>query len=180
MKFETRGDLLMKKTLALILAAMFILLAFAACGGEKTDDKDKTTKAGENTTAAAVQGVKIETDKFSMVVPDGWEKMDVDGGFQLYKMSGEIVEVHFRGFNQGATHAKLQVEGQAKAYSGTEAKEIELLGKTFWNTTITVNNVPQVFNACIEDGVMISVKYGGPNLDTNPDYMKIVNSVEWK
>lgn len=168
----------MKKTLALILAAMFILFAFAACGGE-TDEKDKTTKAGD-TTAAAVQGTKIETAKFSMVVPDGWEKMDVDGGYQLYKMSGEIVEVHFRGFNQGETHAKLQVEGQAKSFSGSEAKEIDLLGKKFWNTTYTANGVKQVFNACIEDGVMISVKYGGPNLDTNPDYMKIVNSVVWK
>ncbi len=166
----------MKKNLALILAAMFILFTFGACGGEKND---KTTKAGE-TTAASIDGTKAETAKFSIIIPTGWEKMDVDGGFQLYKMSGEIVEVHFRGFNQGDTHAKLQVEGQVKAYGGTEAKEIELLGKKFWNTTYTANGVKQVYNACIEGGIMISVKYGGPNLDTNPDYMKIVNSVVWK
>jgi len=167
----------MKKTLALILAAMFILFAFAACGGEKDD---KATKAGDTTMAAAVDGTKIETAKFSIVVPKGWEKMDVEGGFQLYKASGEMVQVSFAGFNQGETHAKLQVEGQVKAYGGTPAKESDLLGKKFWNTTFTTNGVKQVFNACIEDGVMISVKYGGPNLDTNADYMKIVNSIVWK
>lgn len=166
----------MKKTLALIFAVTMLMLTFAGCGG---NTEDKTTKADE-TTAAAVDGTKIETDKFSIVVPDGWEKMDVDGGFQIYKASGEVVQVSFAGFNQGETHAKLQVEGQVKTYGGTPATEIELLGKTFWNTTYTANGVKQVFNACIEDGVMISVKYGGPNLDTNPEYMDIVNSIIWK
>ncbi len=167
----------MKKSIALIVAILICVLTFTSCS-DKTDD-EKTTKAGDTTTVA-LSGTKVETDDFSLLVPDGWEQMDVDGGFQLYKMSGEVVEVHFRDFNQGDTHAKLQVEGQVKAYGGTQAKEIDLLGKKFWNTTYTANNVEQVFNACIEDGVMISVKYGGPNLDTNPEYMEIVNSVIWK
>lgn len=168
----------MKRTLAIILAALIALVAFSACG--KEDGGDKTTKAGETTTEAAIQGVKVETDKFSIVVPDGWEKMDVEGGFQLYKMSGEVVEVHFRGFNQGADHAKLQVENMQKNYNGTAVKEIELLGKKFWNTTYTAADVPQVLNACIEDGVMISIKYAGKDLETNPVFMDIVNSIVWK
>lgn len=168
----------MKKSIALIVVILICVLTLTSCS-DKTDD-EKSTKAGDTTTVA-LSSNKVEAEKFSLLVPDGWEKMDVDGGFQLYKQSGEIVEVHFRGFNQGETHAKLQVEQQAKSYDGTPAKEIDLLGEKFWNTRYTLNGVDQVFNARIDNGgVMISIKYGGPNLDSNAEYMTIVNSIEFK
>ncbi|NLX93353.1 MAG: hypothetical protein GXZ02_05750 [Clostridiales bacterium] len=168
----------MKKSIALIVAILICVLTLTSCS-DKTDD-EKSTKAGDTTTVA-LSGTKVETEKFSLLVPDGWEKMDVDGGLQLYKMSGEVVEVHFRGFNQGETHAKLQVEQQAKSYDGTPAKEIDLLGEKFWSTRYTLNGVDQVLNASMDDeGIMISIKYGGPKLDTNPGYMTIVNSIEFK
>lgn len=183
----------MKRSLSLVFAILLILTLFAGCG-DKKEDTGETTAAGtgaDDTTAApAINGTLFETDNFSVIVPDGWEKMDVDGGFQLYKMSGEIIEIHFRGFNQGETQAKLQVESSAKGLNGTTPVEEEFLGKTFWKTVYTANSVSQVFYACMvdgafrdgakQDGVMLSVKYGGPGYDTNPEFMNILNTVVWK
>lgn len=168
----------MKKSIALIVAILICVLTLTSCS-DKTDD-EKSTKAGDTTTVA-LSGTKVETEKFSLLVPDGWQKMDVNGGFQLYKDSGEIVEVHFRGFNQAQSRAKDVVEQQATANNGSPAKEIDLLGKKFWSTRYTLNGVDQVLNASMDDeGIMISIKYGGPKLDTNPGYMTIVNSIEFK
>jgi hypothetical protein len=171
---ELKGAFIMKKVTALIFAILLCTVTLTSCS-KKTEDVKP-----DDTTAVVVADVVVETDDFSIVVPDGWEQMEVDGGFQLYKMSGEVVEVRFLGFNQGETHAQLQVEQQAESYGGTEAKEIELRGKTFWNTRYTLNGVDQIFDVCIEDGVMISVKYAGPGLDTNPEYMEVINSVQFK
>ena len=173
-----RGVIVVKKIIALIVAIFICVLTLTSCSG-KADGK--STATADETTVAATLGTKVETDKFSVVVPDGWQKMDVNGGFQLYKDSGEIVEVHFRGFNQAQSRAKDVVEQQATANNGSPAKEIDLLGKKFWNTRYTLNGVDQVLNASMDDeGIMISIKYGGPKLDTNPGYMTIVNSIEFK
>lgn len=158
----------MKKVIVLLLVMALLTVSFTACAGGK---EDTTTKPGETQapTAAPVDGEVFEAENFTIVVPTGWEHMEVDGGIQIYKMSGEVLEVHYRGFNQGVTHAKLQVEGAAKA-DGSEVKEVEFLGKTFWYTAYMLNGKPQVFYALIEDairngeektGVMLSIKYAG-------------------
>ena len=163
----------MKKTLALILTAIILILSLASCGA-KTDGK------GDETTAAAV-GKAVEADKFTIVVPDGWEATVIDGGFQIFKLTNEFIEVYVRGFDQSGDFAKTQVEWQAQTNSGTEVKEIDLLGKKFWNTAYTINGISQVFDACTaEGGMLISIKYGGPSVDSNPEYLAIVNSIIWK
>lgn len=171
----------MKKIIALIVVILICVCTLTSCSKKTDDIKDTKATQASDTTAAIISGTKVETDKFSVVVPDGWQKMDVNGGFQLYKDSGEIVEVHFRGFNQAQSRAKDVVEQQATANNGTPAKEIDLLGKKFWNTRYILSGVDQVLNASMDDeGIMISIKYGGPKLDSNPDYMAIVNSIEFK
>jgi len=167
----------MKRIIGLILTAIILVLSLTSCG-LNPDDKNKNK---DTTTPTASAGKRVQAEKFSIVVPDDWKGTVIDGGFQIYKTSGEVVEVYFRGAKQSKNYAKQQVEAKAKAYSGTKAKEIGLLGKMFWNTTYTANGITQVFDACIvKGGVMISIKYGGPSLGSNPEYLEIVNSIVWK
>lgn len=168
----------MKRYLSLALAILIFVPALTSCSG-RADEKEGT-KAGD-TTVAILSETKVETDRFSLVFPDDWGKVNVDGGFQLYKESGEVIEVHFRGSNQDEMHAKKQIEERAELNKGTPAKENDLLGKKFWSTRYILNGVDQVINARIDDeGVMISIIYAGPNLDGNATYMDIINSIRFK
>ena len=153
-----------------------MVLSFAAaCGG---NDQPSGSQGGQATQPAA-NGTRYEATRFSIIVPDGWEVMDVDGGVQLYKSSGEIFEVHYRGNNMNESEAQSQVESTANNYDGTEPQQATMLGKTFWSTTFTASGVEQVTNLCIENGEMLSIKYGGPGYDTNPDFQTILNSIEF-
>ena len=175
----------MKKFIVLLLVLALLTVSFAACTGGK---EDKPTKPGETQapTTVAVEGELFDDANFTIVVPTGWEYMEVDGGIQIYKMSGEVIEVHYRGFNQGATHAKLQVESAAKR-DDAEVKEVEFLGKTFWYTAYMLNGKPQVFYALIEDairngeeksGVMLSLKYA--NFEDAAVAETILKTIVWK
>ena len=174
----------MKKHIAWIAGVLLMACALSACaGGAVNDDAagaEQSESAPASEAASAPAGETFETDDFSLAVPDGWEVMEVDGGVQLYQMSGEVFEVHFRGYNMNGEEAEQQVKSMAEQYDGTTPKEMELLDKRFWTTEFTASGVPQVTNLCIEDGVMISVKYGGPDYDTNPDFSMILDSIVFK
>ncbi|MHB1314315.1 MAG: hypothetical protein ACYCX2_02370 [Christensenellales bacterium] len=147
---------------------------------QKTTEPAQTTAQSQEPANTPQSGSQYETDDFSLIVPQGWEIMDIDGGVQLYKMSGEVFEVHFRGYNMSGDEAKQQVESTARQYSGTAPSEVDLLGKRFWTTEFTAAGVLQATYLCIDEGVMISVKYGGPGFKTNPEFKAILDSIALK
>lgn len=173
----------MKKISVFLLVTMFVFLLVACTNAEQPQ---KT----EPDQVATYSGKTVEVENFSILIPDGWEYMEVDGGLQLYKSSGEIVEIHYRGFNQGESHARLQVENLAKNNNGTTPEEVRLLGKTLWRTEFTLADKPQVFCAAIEDGilkngelkdgVMLSIKYTSNPASDGISPNDILETVVWK
>ena len=164
--------------------SFFLVFVLAACvpaviPGE-TSLKSSEQTSEDDEIELAFLGTTYETDKFSVMVPDGWNVMDVEGGVQIYKMSGEVFELHYRGYNQHEDHAKQQVEWLAEQYDGTAPKEVDLFGKRFWTTSFVSASVPQVSYLCMEDGEMLSVKYGGPDYQNNPVFEAILDSIQFK
>ncbi len=185
----------MKKILLIVVAASLLIIAAVGCASQPSNETNSVMPEGVDGQTAALtenevidaeesgamlEGTSYESDSFSIIVPDGWEVMDVDGGVQLYKTSGEIIEVHYRGSNQGDDHAKQQVENLYEQYSGTTPVETELLGKTFWKTTFTTSGVYQTSYMRMENGEMLSVKLAGANHENDPEFEAIVNSVVFK
>lgn len=168
-----------KLVLYVVLVSLFVVLV--GCGSADAPSAVDTPQKDEDiTTPEPVKGEIYETERFSLTVPDNWNVMDVQGGVQLYRMSGEIFEVHFQGFNQGEGHAREQIEWLAEQYDGTEPKEVELIGKRFWMTSFTASGVPQVAYHLIEEGEMLSIKYGGPGYETDPVFTAILDSIVFK
>jgi hypothetical protein len=160
----------MKKKIAVFMVCLLLAVTTAACAGLSKVDTDEQSQAEAGNTSeavtqddqtAAMKGETFETENFSLIIPNGWEMMEVDGGVQIYKMSGEIVEVHFRGSGQGDDHAQQQVMSVAEQYNGSTPKEVEFLNKTFWTTSFTAAGVSQTSYLRIEDGVLVSVKIAG-------------------
>ncbi|MFH1513066.1 MAG: hypothetical protein ABIG45_06900 [Bacillota bacterium] len=166
------------KKISLMLFALTLLVLLSGCSGGTAPAA--TTAPAAEAAPQALAGVTFEAEKFSVTVPEGWESMAVDGGVQLYKMSGEIIEVHFRGENQTDDSAKQQAESNASAYSGTTPAEVTLLGKTFWATTFTAAGVEQTSYLRIENGVLLSIKCAKGNYETTPEYAAIIDSIVFK
>jgi hypothetical protein len=166
------------KKMGLVLFAAILLFAFSGCSGGSTPTA--TTAPTAESTPQPLAGVSFETDKFTVTVPSGWESMAVDGGVQLYKLSGEIIEVHFRGENQTEESAKQQIESNATNYSGTIPAEVTILGKSFWTTTFTASGVEQTSYLRIENGMLLSIKCAKGNYETNPEYAAIIDSIVFK
>lgn len=170
------------KKIGVLILTLSLFLFVSACSGNSGKNTSTASEASTQVSEAAapktdlLEGEAYSAERFIIIVPKGWEAMDVDGGVQLYKMSGEMIEVHFRGENQGDDHAKQQAESNAGMYSGTTPTEVELLDKTFWATTFTVSGVEQTSYLRIEGGVMLSIKCAKGNYET-PDYAAIIDSI---
>ena len=108
------------KRLATVFLSLLLLTLLAGCSGGTTPAA--TAPPAAEVTPQALEGETFTAEKFTVTVPTGWEAMAVDGGVQLYKMSGEIIEVHYRGSGQSEDHAKQQAESNASTYSGTDAR----------------------------------------------------------
>ena len=178
------------KKFSFFMISMALILCLSGCASKSSTagTTAATTKAATTATTIAESTVlkpeKFENNQFSVIAPAGWKKNDVEGGFRLYKrypsMSGEFYEITITGSNLAADFAKKQIEALAKKNEGTEAAEVDFLGKRFWTSSYKETGVPQVSYLCIEKGVLITVKYGGPLFESNPVFKEITDTVKFK
>ena len=127
-----------------------------------------------------VVGELFETDRFSIVVAEDWEVMEIDGGVQIYKMSGEAVQIYFRGSNMSETEPQVQAESQANQYNGTTPELVERWGKTWWTTLYTAMNMEQLKYLRIENGQLVSVAAAAKDIAGNAEIQGMLESITFK
>ena len=178
----------MKKHLIFILIVLSLLIVFSGCAGNpagqteppKTETAPSATAAQSTAAAGSIEGELYESDKFSITVAKGWEAMDIDGGVQIYKNSGEAVQVYFRGSNMSETEPKTQAESQAKQYNGTTPQEVERWGKSWWTTTYSAMDMEQLKYLRIEAGQLVSVAAAAKDIEGNSDILGMLESITFK
>ena len=118
----------------LLLIGLVALLFLVGCGGS---DDAAAPEAAEGSSGEAaespvadvpeIEGERYETETASMIIPDGWNVMDIDGGFQAYK-GNYAVEVWVRGSGLSDDDARSAIENFINNYDGTERVEIGITG----------------------------------------------------
>jgi len=180
----------MKRITKLILVAVCILTmiavigTFTACGGSsakaETSTKEEGGKAEEvQETAAEVKGTQAETDKFSMIVVDKWEKMDISGGFQIYK-GNDIIQVKVSGMNVTEEEDKSLLENTASRYEGTPLEEVNMFGIKLFKTSFTYSGVEQTFYSGVKNGEQVHIQLSGKDHMNNADIMAMFESITLK
>ena len=178
----------MKKYIIYTVVAVSLLLMLFGCAGNP-DGKTSAPDAGEAAsdvgeqpaeTEAPAVGEVHETDRFSITVPEGWEVMEIVGGLQIYKMSGEAVRVYISGENMSETEPQTQAESLAGQYSGTEPQEVEMWGESWWTTTYTAMDMEQLTYMRIEDGQMVSVAAAAKDIGGDSDIQAMLASISFK
>jgi len=185
------------KKVALIVGVITVLAMMAlmtACGGgakteattAKASEAAETTaaKASEaaETTAAAesnVAGETYEIDKFSILVPTGWEKMDIPGGVQIYK-GNDIMQVSVSGSNVTEAEDKALLEGMSKQYSGTALEEVAMFEMKFFKTSFTANGSDQTMYSGVRNGEQVKIQMAGKDHQNNEAIKAMFASIKLK
>lgn len=163
--------------LSILLIAAFFLLA--GCGDANTIEAG-TAAATKDAEVSAAQGDVVAYDGFSVAVADGWERMDVPGGVQIYKTSGDILQIQISGENMTEEDDLAQMEILKESYSGSDIQTIQLLGKEFIKMSYTASGVEQCIYTTVSDGKQIKIQATGASYDALPDIKIMVESIQFK
>ncbi len=172
--------------LVFVLVAMLMV---AGCGGSGDEAPAATDTGGETgeeageepaADAPAIEGTLHETERVSMIVADGWEVMDIQGGLQAYKGTSGAVEVTVRGSGMNDDAAKTSIEKFKADYDGTDVMELEAHGMTFYTTTFTFSGMLQTKMSAMKDGEQYTITMAGADHLENDVFTGMVNSIEFK
>lgn len=157
--------------LALVIALAAVLLA--GCGSPAPQGGSGN---GTEPKTEAVKGVAVETERFTMTVATGYNKMDIDGGIQAYQGSNAI-EVWVRPSTQDAEE---EAGKFAADYDGTTPEQLELFGLIFYKTMYTYSGSEQTKYIAVSDGNRIEIGITGADHENNKELQGMLNSISLK
>ena len=171
------------KKIILIVAVIAIIASMSlitACGGSKTEAKAESASGQtEASQKAEVAGEKYDTEKFSILVPSGWEKMDITGGVQIYK-GNDVMQVAVVGSNVTEEEDKALTEGTKEQYGGTELEEVTMFGVKFYKTSFTYSGVDQTIYSGVKNGEQVKIQMAGKDHANNEAIIAMLESITLK
>ncbi|MDF1617907.1 hypothetical protein [Petrocella sp. FN5] len=121
--------------------------------------------SGDITFGPPIQGERFETEKVSMVVPTGWNVMEISDGLQAYQ-GKNAVEVWVRGSGLGEDAAKKAIEGMARDYNGSDVESFQHWGLNFYSTDFEIYGMQQMKMSAVINGQRIEI---GLAMDVSAD-----------
>jgi hypothetical protein len=167
----------MKKFFILMLFMLLVSFVFVSCD-ESTEGEQNASqpKVEEKTT---IKGELVETEHFSVIKADGYSKMDIAGGIQLYKGSNAL-EIWVRGTGLDESDAEDSCVGLQKRYDGTETKKVSKFGLDFYTSTYEAVGYPQTVYITVKDGQKIQIGIVGKTHETDETLQGMFESIKIK
>ncbi len=163
----------------ILVFTLVALMLIAGCGSD--DSAAPSESSGDAPEPAAdqpsISGERHETDNVSMIIADGWEVMDIDGGLQAYKGMSRAVEVWVRGSGMSDDSARESIENFASSYNGTDVQEINMHGLTFYYTTFDFSGMVQTKFSAVKDGQKVEITLAGEDHLTDEDTQGMFSSI---
>jgi len=167
----------MKKKWLMVLMILFLCFSFVSCDEDREAEGNNTAEVPEQETT--IKGEQYETDDFSMIIADGFSKLEIDGGVQAYK-SNDVIEIWLRGFNNTENDAKSGAENLSKTHKGTEVQKTNLFGLDFYQTTFEAFGNPQTVYVGIKDGKKVQIGVAGKGHENNEILQGMFKSISFK
>ncbi len=157
-------------------------------------------KAGETVAAvketvaeSKVKGTIYETDKFSILVPDGWVTeglsaedfamvdLAAEGGVGVWitKDKDVLILSVLGGIPDAATFSKKQVEENAELLNGTAVEEVTMFGIKFFKTIYTLDGDQTVFYGD-RNGDVVMISMSGKDYQNNVEIKAMLDSIKFK
>jgi hypothetical protein len=172
-----------------MIVAIASMVFMAGCGGSKLESTSSTASGGSETAKETVAESKVngktyETEKFSILVPDGWETTDMEPGV-LIKPSNEedrfiIVQVNRN--NVTEAEIKAEVEELIKTKPAfAPLTEVTMLGIKFFKISgIAENGSEQTAYAGVRNGEKVAIVIGGKDHQNDKTLKAMLESIKFK
>ena len=154
---------------------------------------ETTIEVKETVSESEVKGKTYETEKFSILVPVGWEAKDLsqDGGGAevVITKDKDAMQLSVVGepsnytedIPDAATFCKKQIEYMAKSLNGTAPEEITMFGIKFFKTSYTLNSMDQtIFFGDINGGDIVKMVMAGKDHQNNVEIKAMMESIKFK
>jgi len=169
----------MKKITVMTIVLLTILLLAAGCGSPAASESGQPAQSAAAESQAA-GGTALDYEGFSVAAADGWEQMDIEGGVQFYKPSGEILQIQIGGDNMTEEDSLAQMEGLQSSYGGSDIETVQLAGMDFNAMSYSASGIDQCIYATISDGKQIKIQATGKSYKDNAEIQAMVESIVFK
>lgn len=175
-----------------IFVAIAGMVFIAGCGGSKSESASSVTSGGneaketakETVAEAKVNGKTYENDKFSILLPDGWETTDMESGV-LIKPSNEedrFIIVQVTRNNVTEAEIKAEVEELIKTKPAfAPITEVTMLGIKFFKISgIAEDGSEQTAYAGVRNGEKVAIVMGGKDHANDKTLKAMLESIKFK
>ena len=153
---------------------------FQKKGNETTTATSSATK--ETAAESKVKGTIYETDRFSVLQPDGWQATAVSDGV-IFTKGDYTVNVEIGDATKSVTEdfIKNLTETLAKQQNGTPVVEVPMFGSKFFQTTYTnKEGKSQTQGWVIVNGELLALAMAGKDHQNNVEIKAMLDSIKFK
>lgn len=161
-----------------------LLLAGALCisCGRDTQEKagdPRPRENGEAVEAVSVGGTLKETPDFTIMVPEGWEFLDLgDGAIQTRSRDGaHMVEARKSGSGLTADAVETAIREFVERKNGTPVETGEMKGLKFSMSSYEEEGTKRSVYYAMKDGARISITLVGPEHTSDPAVQAVFSSI---
>jgi hypothetical protein len=148
---------------------------------------ETTAEAQETVAESKVNGIMYETDKFSILQPDGWKATEVSGGV-VFEKSTDAMQLsvgaeppnYTEDIPDAATFCKKQVEFMAKSLNGTAPEEITMFGIKFFKTSYSLDGRDQTIFYGDRNSDIVIMAMAGKDHQNNVEIKAMLESIKFK
>jgi len=185
-----------KKWLPVLIVIIAIASMASMAGCEKRQERgavkaSETVAAAKETVAASkVKGAVYETNKFSILVPDGWVTKDLsnDGAVAVMITKGEdlmqlavyLDPYYTADYPDAKAYSKYLINNTMDQQKGTAIEEVKMFDANFFKTTFTANGMYQTSFAGDKNGEVVNIIMGGEDHKNNVEIKAMLESIKFK
>ena len=193
--------LTVKKWLLVLVVILVIgsMGALFECSGKQTEmgqtrSEVKTSETApatkETVTESNVKGTIYETDKFSILVSNGWETKDLssEGAVAVVITKGEDLMQLVVYLNPDFTaqypdalaYSKYLIDNTIEQQNGTGIEEVTMFDAKFFKTSFTANGMYQTSFAGNKNEEVVNIIMGGKDQQNNVEIKAMLDSIKFK
>lgn len=169
---------------AVVIIAIAVLVFMAGCAGAKSksssasDGNNAQSSSAEIQETAAKSNVKgeiFDSEKFSILVPDGWEKINSSVSVAFYT-GNNMLEISITGSNVTESEAKQLLTKRANQKGGTPLEEVTMFGVKFFKTSYSESELDMTVYSGARNGEQVQI--ATIEIKDHPKHKEIIAMLE--
>ena len=151
------------------------ILVKDGAGETAAEAKETVAEAEENKAASNIKGEIFDSEKFSILVPAGWEKINSSVSVAFYT-GNNLLEISITGSNVTESDAKQLLTKRANQKGGTPLEEVTMFGVKFFKTSYSESELDMTVYSGARNGEQVQI--ATIEIKDHPKHKEIIAMLE--